>query len=181
MAASKQPEAARLAARLPRAPRPRQLVSVGLPVLAWTGDLRERAAPETAAMAEIVDRHAHDLAWGQTYGKGDLSEAFLARYGWCELLGLRGHFGSEEAALGVLLLGPETHYPLHSHAAEEVYVVLSGTAAWTRGEEAEALRPPGSAVHHPSWMPHGMRTAEEPLLALYLWAGGDLAQKSRIS
>ena len=69
----------------------------------------------------------------------------------------------------------------HRHAAEEVYIVISGTAAWARGEAAEALRPPGSVIHHPPWMSHGMRTAEEPLLALYLWSGGDLTQKSEMA
>lgn len=150
-------------------------------MVAWTGGLRHRAAPETTAIAELLDRCAADLAWGQTYGKEDAADAFLDRYGWCELLGLRGHFVCDEVAMGLLLLGPATHYPLHRHAAEEVYIVISGTAAWARGEAAEALRPPGSVIHHPPWMSHGMRTAEEPLLALYLWSGGDLTQKSEMA
>ena len=35
---------------------------------------------------------------------------------------------STTIAAGFLLLGPHTHYPRHSHAAEELYIPLAGTA-----------------------------------------------------
>lgn len=169
------------AAAIPETPPARALAPRPLPVLAWRGELENKAAPETRALTAAVATAAEGLAWGQTYRAKDISEAFLARYGWCELLGQRGHFASEAIALGVLLLGPETAYPLHRHEAEEVYLVLSGTAGWRKGAAEERLLPPGSVVHHPAWTPHAMRAAAEPLLALYLWRGGDLVQKSQLS
>ncbi|MEX2408679.1 MAG: dimethylsulfonioproprionate lyase family protein [Rhodovibrionaceae bacterium] len=175
------PELQGLAAALPKAPPARSLAARSLPVLAWCGGLEAAASTDTRRLTALLSAQAASLAWGQTYTAEDISQAFQERYGWCELLGLRGHFASAEIALGVLMLGPETVYPLHSHAAEEVYIVLSGQAAWRKGKAEEGLLPAASVVHHPSWIPHAMRTASEPLLALYLWRGGELTQKSRLT
>ena len=41
-------------------------------------------------------------------------------------------------------------------------------------------RAAGEVIHHPSNVSHAMRTGDEPLVALYLWRGGPLAQKSTI-
>jgi hypothetical protein len=108
-----------------------------------------------------------------------VSADFLQRYGWSELIGLRGPVASERLAAGFLLLGPLTEYARHRHAAEEIYLPLAGTALWQRGDAAWRRRAPGRPIHHPSWMPHAMRTEAQPLLALYLWRRGDLAQRSR--
>ena len=43
----------------------------------------------------------------------------LDNYGWSEWIGERGAFVSGKIACGVLLLGPDTEYPAHSHEAEE--------------------------------------------------------------
>lgn len=120
------------------------------------------------------------LTWRQTYGPEDFGSDFLERYGWTELIGERGPIVSEKIAVGFLLLGPEATYPSHSHDAEEIYLALSGAAAWRRGAEPWRDGPGGALIHHPSRLPHAMRTGAAPLLALYAWRAGDLAQKSRI-
>jgi len=148
-----------------------------LPVEAYLAAARGAASAATMVLADVLIA-TDGLAWRQTYTAADLPAAFLARYGWTELIGLRGPFHSDAIALGFLLLGPDTHYPRHRHAAEELYVPIGGTALWERGDAAPALQPPGTVIHHPAWMAHGMRTTSEPLLALYLWRGGDLAAKS---
>jgi hypothetical protein len=136
-------------------------------------------APYAALVAGLRDGAA-GLRWGQTYGAGDFGADFLQGYGWTELIGLRGPIASETVAVGILLLGPGIDYPPHAHAAEEVYLPLSGTAGWMRGEGPHAPVAPGTVIRHPSWMPHAMRTGPEPLVAAYVWRGGDLAAKSRI-
>ena len=136
-------------------------------------------APFAALLAGLRDGAAA-LRWGQTYGAGDFGADFLRGYGWTELIGLRGSIASDTVAVGVLLLGPGIDYPPHAHEAEEVYLPLSGTARWMRGDAPHAPVAPGVAIHHPSWLPHGMRTGAEPLVAAYVWRGGDLAAKSRI-
>jgi len=136
------------------------------------------AAPATRSMAGLVLRHAPTLHWGQTYSAEDLGVDFLDRYGWVELVGTRGHFVSESLAAGFLLLGPHTHYPDHHHQAEEIYIPLTPEAEWRMGGEPFRRRAAGEVVHHDSNVPHAMRTGETPLLALYLWRGGPLAERS---
>lgn len=165
----------------PAAARPlRAQLPGALPVLAWL-DLACRAGATGAedVLAQLFALSPR-LAWSQTYIAADFGPAFLERYGWTELIGRRGPVPSKQIAVGFLLFGPHTEYPSHSHEAEEVYLPLSGHAAWQRGAEAWRARPPGEPIHHAGGMPHAMRTETEPLLTLYLWRGGDLAQKSRI-
>ena len=87
---------------------------------------------------------------------------------------------AERVACGVLLLAPGMVYPAHAHEAEEVYLPIFGVAEWQQGEAGIEKVPVGQAIHHASWVPHAMRTGAEPLAALYLWRGGDLAAKSVI-
>ncbi len=152
-------------------------VPVRLPVCRWLeglgGGLTGGLTGEVAAAVDALE-------WRQTYGAGDFGAGFLERYGWTEVVGLRGPIASERVAAGFLLLGPEVTYPPHAHAAEELYLPLSGVAWWQRGDAPFAQVPPGEAIHHAPWVPHAMRTGAEPLLALYLWRGGDLAAKSVI-
>jgi hypothetical protein len=104
----------------------------------------------------------------------------LEKYGWAELIGLRGPVPSTEIACGFLLLGPHIEYPEHSHEAEEVNIPLNAPTFWMRGHDEWVSRPAGVPLYHESWLVHAMRTEATPLLALYLWRRGDLTQKSRI-
>ena len=123
---------------------------------------------------------AGDLDWRQTYSSADFGQRFLDNYGWSEWIGERGAFISDAIACGVLMLGPDTEYPAHSHEAEELYLPLAGRAWWRAGESDWRLREAGTWIHHPAWTIHAMRTGAEPLLAAYVWRAGDLSAKSRI-
>lgn len=158
----------------------REVASAGLPVCGVLGAAVAGAPLGHAALVAGLRDGAAGLRWGQTYGVAEFGAAFLQGYGWTELIGLRGPIASEVVAVGFLLLGPGVEYPPHAHEAVEVYLPLSGTAEWMRGEGAFAPVAPGVAIRHPSWMPHAMRTGAEPLVAAYVWRGGDLAAKSRI-
>ena len=107
-------------------------------------------------------------------------ENFLNNYGWTEIVGLRGPIASNTIACGFLLLGPNTEYPKHSHEAEEIYIPFSSDTLWFKGEEGGMPREIGVPIYHQPWVSHGMRTGVDPLLALYIWRGGDLCQKSHI-
>lgn len=147
----------------------------GLPVCRWL-DGMEGASPALAAIRAA----APTLRWQQTYGAQDFGADFLAGYGWSEFVGLRGPFACDRMACGVLLLAPGVVYPAHAHEAEEVYLPISGVAEWQQGDADFAPVPVGQPIHHASWVPHAMRVGSEPLAALYLWRGGDLAAKSVI-
>lgn len=174
------PAAAPFVAEWPELQPSREIAPARLPVLDQLGDLPRNATPATQTIVQHLVEAADQLAWRQTYAASDFGAEFLRRYGWTELIGLRGPIASEAIACGFLLLGPGIDYPAHAHEAEELYLPLSGTALWRRGDEPWQLRTPGPPIHHPSWLPHAMQTAAEPLLALYVWRGGDLAAKSKI-
>jgi hypothetical protein len=164
---------------------PRELVARptsarSLPVVSAFRGLSRFAAPETRALVEEIAALAGELEWRQTYAPADFGQRFLENYGFSEWLGKRGAFASDAIACGVLILGPETEYPAHSHEAEELYLPLAGHACWQSGKSDWRLRPPGTRVHHSSWTTHAMRTEAEPLLAAYVWRAGDLTAKSRI-
>jgi len=167
---------ASLGSDLPR----REVSPRGLPVLQSLDRATEIAPPKAKALARLLAEDRASLHWGQTYSANDFGAAFLDRYGWTELFGTRGPFASGAIAGGFLLLGPDIDYPDHHHVAEEVYIPLTPGTLWRRGSEGFVAREAGEVIHHPSGMPHAMRTGAEPLLALYLWRGGDLAQKSTI-
>lgn len=157
----------------------RSLEPRSLPVVDVLGRLEGRGA-ERDLLASL-SATADTLQWGQTYGSGDFGEAFLAGYGWAELFGTRGHFASDVMAGGFLLLGPEIHYPDHHHVAEEIYIPLTSGSLWSKDAGVFVERGAGEIIHHPSNIRHAMRTNDRPLVALYLWRGGPLAQKSIIS
>ncbi len=174
------PEAEAFLLDWPRELTARPVVARPLPVVASLQGLSRFAAPQTRAMVDAIAALAGELDWRQTYTAADFGQRFLDNYGWSEWIGERGAFVSGAVACGVLLLGPETEYPAHSHEAEELYLPLAGRAFWRLDQSGWRLREPGTWIHHPSWTVHAMRTAAEPLLAAYVWRAGDLSAKSRI-
>ncbi len=151
-----------------------------LAVLHYLRDININTNSKASILVQKLQKHADSLYWGQTYGKQDFGSIFMNNYGWTELIGTRGPIVSNEIACGFLLLGSNTHYPGHSHEAEEIYVPFT-QAQWKQGGEYWQLRESELAVYHKSWVSHSMKTSSEPLLALYVWRGGDLAQKSFIN
>ncbi|MBZ9753752.1 transcriptional regulator [Mesorhizobium sp. ESP6-5] len=139
------------------------------------------APPDARPLVRLLAEQRNELHWGQTYTEADFGRAFIDNYGWLEIFGTRGHFVNEEAAAGLLILGPGIVYPDHHHVAEEIYIPLTGGTEWRMGESGFRRREAGEVVHHASNVNHAMRTGKEPLLALYIWRGGPLAQKSTIT
>jgi hypothetical protein len=165
----------------PSIPRLAPVEPAALPVLRRLATIAAavpRVAPELVA---ALLRSASTLAWRQTYTARELSQDFLDDYGYTEILGLHGPHCCDRLACGFLLLGPGTLYPHHWHAAEEIYLPLFGRAEWQQADRIWRAHDPGTLIHHRSEEPHAMRTGAPPLLALYLWRGTDLAQRSRLS
>ena len=107
-----------------------------------------------------------------TYGTGkEMPACFVGRYGYCEIVGPGCPIPSEVIAFGAYLQFPDTWYPRHSHAAEELYFVLSGTALWSRDGVDDVAAPPGTLIRHASFERHATRTGPEPLLAFWIWMG----------
>jgi hypothetical protein len=131
-------------------------------------------------MARLLAEGRDALVWGQTYSAADFGPHFLDNYGWTEVFGSRGPFVNGRVAGGFLLLGPDILYPDHHHVAEEIYIPLTGGAEWRTAGAPFVKRDAGEVIHHRPNVPHAMRTGTAPLLALYLWRGGPLDQRSII-
>lgn len=78
----------------------------------------------------------------------------------------------------LIIIAPNTTYPLHAHRIEELYYVLSGNADWSHDGTVWTTLPPGSLFFNRSYEPHAIRSNDAPLIAmgLYLppfgWEGG---------
>jgi hypothetical protein len=152
-----------------------------LPILSCLSVAVKTAGEKTEHMVKMLASLSNYLTWGQTYSLQDVGVGFLEKYGWTEFIGLRGPIASKRIACGMLFLGPQVEYPRHWHTAEEVYVPLAGKALWQQGNQAWAYREIGQPIYHATEEPHAMRTYNLPLMALYLWRGGNLVQKSKFA
>jgi quercetin dioxygenase-like cupin family protein len=159
----------------------RALEPASLACLRHLDRIAEIAPSAAHPLVRLLADHRAALDWRQTYTPADFGQTFIDNYGWLELFGTRGLFASETMAGGVLILGPGITYPDHHHVAEEIYIPLTGGTLWRKGNGALAEKGAGEVIHHPSNVNHAMRTGAEPLLALYLWRGGPLAQRSVVT
>jgi hypothetical protein len=97
--------------------------------------------------------------------------SFAGRYSYCDIVGPEASIHAPDIGFGAYLQFPDTWYPLHWHAAEELYLPLSGTAKWTRDGVADRPARAGTLIRHASYERHATRTLSEPLLALWVWLG----------
>ena len=134
-----------------------------------------------AALARAAAPIIRAAAWFDSpqYRDRGLDPRFFDNYGFVKFMGPGTNLPGRGVAAGFLMLGPDLLYPAHAHPARELYIVLSGTADWQRGEEDFLERRPGDYIVHPSWVRHAMRTRGETLLAMYFWTG-DLETSARL-
>jgi hypothetical protein len=156
---------ARAVARLAH---PAEAGGTDLPVLAWLDDALARAAEAVDAdLAGALGAVARSVRWQQTasYVEHPPDASFLDRYGHAAVA------GSDDLTLGLLLLGPDVHYPRHHHPAEEFYLP-AGTIRWTHAtDDAPVREPAGVLLHHAPWQPHALLTDERPVLLAWVWTG----------
>ena len=146
--------------RLTDPPRPldvlRHLQSIVLPCLSQD-------------FGSLVRNSAPTLPWTDR-GFG-LPPGIRDRNAYAELIGPSGPMVSDECRFGFYLQAPDCLYPAHSHAAEEFYYILSGSAEWRLGEAETFVPDVPDLVHHLPWQSHEMRTGQSPLLAMWIWIG----------
>ena len=122
--------------------------------------------PLTAHLADVARR----LPWVRMSGF-PMPPAIRDRYCYCDIIGPEAPIRSDDICFGAYLQFPDTWYPFHWHAAEELYFPLSGTARWSRDGISEQPEPPGTLIRHASLERHATRTGPAPMLALWLWLG----------
>jgi quercetin dioxygenase-like cupin family protein len=132
------------------------------------------AAGPAAALAAAIGRASGSLHWYYGYKPVEGQPDLPNRIAFCEFVGPTSPVHSDTMRLGLTLIGPGTHYPVHAHPAVELYYVIAGTARWIT-PTTDALQPPGAYILHRASEPHAMETQAEPLLSLYAWSGEILA------
>jgi hypothetical protein len=140
--------------------------------------LLNSALPDTSLGASITQA-APLFRWRQNpnYTAETMGAAFMAGYGYVEFAGPKDAlFHALNIRVGLLLLGPRLHYPLHAHPAEEIYHPLTDGGLWRRGQEGWRAVPAGQAIHHLPMIAHETKAADRILLALYCWRGNTVTE-----
>ncbi len=152
----------------------------------WDRAMEAGADGAAGPLVSILRALEPSLTWAQNpnYRRRPPDPTFLDNYGYAVIVGPGdgppGLAVDLRLALGVLLLGPGAHYPLHAHPATEIYYTLTSEGEWWKGEEPWRREPAATAIHHAPNVPHATRAGGSPLLALYLWRG-DLATHATLS
>ena len=137
----------------------------------WESGLALAAESGPSALVEALRAAAPSFHWRQNPNYLDkLDETYLAGYGFNEFVGEVAPLREKGMRLGILLIGPERHYPKHNHPAEEIYIPLTRALWWRSGEDWRKV-PPGEVIHHAPWREHATKTQDVPLIALYAWLG----------
>lgn len=161
-----------VAAAALRAARGRPFAPPGAP-LAIAGEIARALALSPAhevidavrAAADLLPWYYPGLADGRIRPDVSLATASV------ELVGPNGMIPAEGVRVGLFVQGPRHEYPTRTHAAEETFFIIAGTALWQAGDAPPAPHPPGSYVFHASNLPHASVTRDEPVLAAWRWTG----------
>jgi len=130
------------------------------------------------AVAALIDA-APGLHWQQTYSEADgFSRDWLDNYGWINLVSPEGHYVSDQIRVSIGYWGAGQHYDEHTHAPEEVYLILAGQARFHSEGRAPIDAGPGDTIHHRPYQKHAIDMVPGPLLAAAFWRGADLLRKS---
>lgn len=123
-------------------------------------------------LADATRSLAGILRWYEIM-QGDAIEPSLARGLVAgQITGQIGFTNAPSLKAGLFLLAPGIHYPLHQHAARELYFVLSGTLTLQHGLDGEPFHVgPGEFSITPSSRLHALTTTEDPCLIFYTWIG----------
>ncbi len=156
----------------------RTLPAKALPVLTFLPQMEALAPPCNQRFISLLSSWQADLHFNQTYTEEDFGAGFLQKYGWIKFLGPDAYWHNDEISSGFVLLGDNVTYPQHWHEAEEIYLPISGTGDWYHEQYGWQSKSPGDKIEHASNIKHSVRSHGQPLLLLYIWRGGDLAQKS---
>jgi len=122
--------------------------------------------------ADAVRQLARLVEWYEIFqGEGidrDLARGLVAG----QVAGPVGIVASSSIRAGLFLLAPDIHYPLHQHAALEIYFVVSGMLILQHGRSGTAFHlRPGQWSVTPCHRVHSLTTHGDPCLVIYAWIG----------
>ena len=123
-------------------------------------------------LAELVKPLAGRLDWYQIFDRGYAPDSLADGMMAGQFIGGRGLLRSAEQYFGLFLVAPHVTYPLHQHAALEIYCVLSGEIFIRHGREKPAMHiTAGGHSVTPPYQVHELRTGDSACLIAYSWTG----------
>ena len=141
-----------------------------LPPCAFDADIRALLAASNHPVARAALAAQTRLPWGSNPVEDLTEDSIAAMITVATLMGPNGPIPAPDVRLGLVYMRPDSYYPLHLHDADETYVIVTGQALWTAGEDVR-MRGAGELIHHPSLTPHAFRTDPEGFLAIWRWSG----------
>ena len=148
---------------LPQAETP-GLVTARLPALL--------DAMPASPLAEVLRPLAQDLDWYQIFDSSHVDPALAGGMMAGQVIGGRGLLHSQDLYLGLFLLAPHVTYPLHQHAALEIYHVLTGEIYIRHGRQKLSMHiNAGEHSVTPPHQVHELRTGSKACLIAYVWTG----------
>ena len=120
-----------------------------------------------ARIGSLIKDLSSEISWHQNplYTEENKGKHFMDNYGWSDL----GILSSKKMSFGVLLLGPDTVYPLTSYESEGIFIVIGGTPKWKSGNKPWVNVESGDMIYRPFGGAEGKKPGKEPMLALYTW------------
>ena len=167
-----------IAEHMPDVPAPRYSEPSGLddadqlaPLVELPVDVAERYATVLGLPVETVQA----IEWRQSR-RGAALGNYVERNYFVTLFNrppkhLSGARWGEGLRLGLFFMKHSTAYPMHSHAAHELYFLLDGACTWSIGGRGEPVQVHGPEVKLTSWLPHGLETGSSDALMAYAWWG----------
>jgi len=126
-------------------------------------------AMSPSALGHLLDGNLAHLPW--TIIDDQVPKSFAGRSASAEIAGPDGVVQTDALRFGLFWQSAETFYPSHSHAAEELYFLLSGNPRWQKDDASFVTLTPGSLVHHATYQRHAMKSDREGFLAMWTWTG----------
>ena len=153
-----------------------------LPSDCLLADLPQAPTPSAQAFCDAVITHQDFVAWKNDYtaNQPGIDHAYLQRTGYFDLSGPNGPFVDATHRVMVGYWREGLDYPLHWHAAEEMYCIAAGRTLFAVDDNPLTLREPGTCIEHASQQPHRMRMDPDPLLALIIWRGQGLVDVANL-
>ena len=137
---------------------------------------------ETLPVVRAVKNTAPFMHWRLSYTETDgFPRAFLETYGWFDLAGPEGPYTADDLRIMFGYWGPGLHYPDHSHAQEEHYLVLAGSAWFRLADQPFRRLGPGEVFHTPPGAIHAAEMCDEPLIAMAIWRADDLSVRVHLT
>lgn len=129
-------------------------------------------AMPASPLADTLRPLAQTLDWYQIFESSHVDPALAGGLMAGQVIGSRGILHSRDLYMGLFLLAPHVTYPLHQHAALEIYHVLAGEIYIRHGRAKLSMhvRAGGHSITPPHQV-HELRTGNDACLIAYVWTG----------